>query len=82
MHCMSSVPRDPSHYFPSEHAVVRKKERNVEWDDVSRAIERGRQHAYNDDDCCVFIYKEDNKRIYVPANVETGEIITIHIQGD
>jgi len=73
----SNVPRDPEHYWPTEHAVLRKRKRGVEWNHVSTAIKQGRLHNKGENDTCVFTYLTDEGLLYVSTNHESGAITTV-----
>lgn len=74
---MSNVPRDPSTYWPTEHAVIRKKMRGISWDAVSDAIANGRLHNEGNNNTCVFIHPTEQGLLYVTANHENGAIATV-----
>ena len=79
MAVQDSVPRDPSFYYPSEHCVVRKKERDIEWSWVSETLCEGRVHPSMKESCRVFMDDVCERRpmLKVVANVECGEIVTV-----
>lgn len=76
---MADVPRDPSFYYPSTHATVRKKERNIPWDKVSETLAEGRLQESWKDDCKLFLkhFEGDDLPVGVVANYECGEILTV-----
>lgn len=71
---MNSVPRDPEHYYPSQHATIRKRERGIEWADVSEAIANGTVTESINGENQVLFYTES---VTAVANPECGEIITV-----
>ena len=73
----SEVPRDPGHYFPTEHAVLRRRRRGIDWEQVSDAIRDGRLHNQGENETCVFTYLTDEALLYVSANHESGAITTV-----
>jgi hypothetical protein len=73
----SNVPRDPEHYFPTEHAVLRKRRRGINWEQVSDAITEGRVHNRDANETCVFIHNTSDGMLYVAANHVTGAIATV-----
>jgi len=76
---MSSVPRDPGHYSPTEHAVLRKRRRNIEWESVSEAIQEGEIYDGKDRSDILFEYKlaYRDKPLRVYADPDAGDIITV-----
>lgn len=71
---MTGVPRDPSEFWPTEHAVVRKKERGVDWDDVAHAIQHGQtSKSWSKDNA--YLYSTGD--VTVAADVEDGAILTV-----
>lgn len=76
---MADVPRDPEYYFPSEHCVLRRKRRGIQWKWVSNTLENGRVHPSHEQDCRVFMdyIESEGELLKVIANVENGEIVTV-----
>lgn len=76
---MADVPRDAEAYYPSEHAILRKRKRGIKWDWVSNTLESGRVHPSHKPDCRVFMdyIAERGELLKVIANVEEGEIVTV-----
>jgi hypothetical protein len=76
---MSKIPRDPEFYHPSEHARIRKRERDMSWDKVSNTIQNGRVKNAKGENCKLFVaeYEQDENPVGVMANVDNGEIITV-----
>jgi len=74
-----SLSRDPSEYHPSEHATVRKRTRNIEWEWVSNAIANGRIHPGLDENRRVFTDWVESRRGVLKVVVETttGTIVTV-----
>lgn len=68
-----SVPRDPAHYWPTDHATVRKKERDFDWPEVADVIQHGSVYDWDSPEIVVFHSEE----LTVPANHESGAIITV-----
>jgi hypothetical protein len=73
----SNVPRDPEFYWPTEHAVLRKRKRGIDWNTVSDAIKTGRLHNQDANKTCVFIKNTAEGIVYVAANHESGAIATV-----
>lgn len=73
----SEVPRDPGHYFPTEHAVLRRRRRGIDWEQVSTAIKEGRLHNQDENETCVFINPTGEGLLYVACNHVTGAITTV-----
>jgi hypothetical protein len=76
---MPDVPRQPEFYYPSTHATLRKKERNIPWQKVSKTIANGRIKDSPKEDCKIFVkqFERDTLPVGVVADYECGEIITI-----
>jgi len=73
------LPRDPEHYFPSDHAVIRAKEREIDTALFGDLIQDGvTQLAKNGHPQYRFIKEFDHYHdpVALVANVETGEVIT------
>jgi len=73
----SNVPRDPEHYWPTEHAVLRRRRRGIDWEQVSDAIQDGRLHNQGENETCVFINETSEGLLYVAANHVSGAIATV-----
>jgi len=76
---MADVPRDPSHYYPSDHCVQRKKERDIEWHHVSETLSNGTVKTTHKDGCRLFVCDLENAKepVGVIAHVESGRILTV-----
>jgi len=72
-----TVPRNPEEYYPTEHAVLRKKKRGIEWGNVSEAISNGRLNNEHENNQCVFTKQFDDRLLYVAANYEQGAITSV-----
>ena len=72
-----SIPRDPEHYWPTEHCVLRRRKRGIEWDEVSETIATGRVNNDYKNDTCVFTKEIDDELMYVATNHENGAITSI-----
>ena len=71
---MTNIPRDPGHYSPTLHASQRRRDRGLEWEEVSEAIQHGEvSESWSKEDCFVF-YTESCTAV---ANVECGDILTV-----
>ena len=79
---MSTVPREPNHYYPSEHAVVRHKDRKIPWEDAAATIKNGTVFDSHKENCKLFIKHFDyyEKPVGVVASVTSGEIITVEFR--
>jgi len=76
---VTEIPREPGYYYPSDHAVIRKRDRGIQWGWVAHTIENGRAHPSVQDDCRVIMERIDqaDELLQVVANVESGEIVTV-----
>lgn len=75
----TDVPRDPGHYYPSDHAVQRAKERGIDWEDVAQAIAEGEIRQTHEPDRTLFVEEiaVDDERVGVVAHPQDGEIVTV-----
>lgn len=72
------VERDPEHYYPSDHAVNRAKQRGIDWPLVASTIKDGEVKPSHKDGCYLFI--EEFEFVDRPVGVvvaESGEIVTV-----
>ena len=76
---MSTTRRDPSRYHPTVHAGQQAKDRDIDWELVADAIETGTIRDAPGRHCRQFVYNPEDldEAIYVVANVESGEILTV-----
>lgn len=70
---MTDFPRDPEHFWPTEHCSIRKRERGFEWPEIADVIEHGDIYDWNSENVVLF-HSEDYT---VPVNYDTGAIITV-----
>jgi hypothetical protein len=76
---MTEIPRDPEFYYPSEHAVLRKRRREIPWPKISKTLANGRIKNSHEDNCKLFLkqFDDDDLPVGVVANYECGEIVTV-----
>jgi len=76
----SDVPRNPDHYHPSDHAVIRKKERGMPWDAVADTLRTGEVRHTHRSDVKKFVadLSQTERPVAVAANIKTGEITTVY----
>lgn len=67
------VPRDPSAYYPTEHASIRKRDRDFEWPEIADVIENGEIYDWSSENVVLFHSEE----FTVPVNYDQGAIITV-----
>jgi len=73
-----SVPRDPSSYHPSDHAVQQKRWRDISWEQVANTIESGTAHQTPQEDRVLFIKDVgESDPVGVIAIPDIGEIVTV-----
>jgi hypothetical protein len=74
-----SVPRDPSSYHPSDHAVQQKRWRDISWEQVALTIESGSAHQTPQEDRVLFVqdFPDEEDPIGVIAIPDIGEIVTV-----
>lgn len=79
---MSSVPREPKHYFPSVHAIQRSKDRKITWEETAETIQTGDIVDSHKENCKLFIKHFDyyEKPVGVVASITSGEIITVEFR--
>lgn len=75
----SQVPREPSNYQPTTHAVQQSKHRKIDFKDVAQVIQEGATRPTHKDDCYLFISElpHYNDPIGVVANIQNGNILTV-----
>lgn len=76
------IPRDPSHYRPSVHAVQRKKDRGIDWELISDTIATGKVRETHIEDKYLFskYYEGMDKPIGVVAHAINGTIMTVEFR--
>jgi len=72
-------PRDPEHYWPSEHAAIRKRERSIPWDAIAQTLAHGEVRHTHEPDLRLFVAATDAdvRPVGVTARPATGEIVTV-----
>lgn len=73
----ASPPRDPSAYSPTIHAGQRKRDRNVEWEDVADVIREGELRQTHNADRKMFVDDVDGTPLGVVVHRDTQEIVTV-----
>ena len=81
---MSTTRRDPSRYHPTVHAGQQAKDRDIDWELVADAIETGTIRDTHGRHCRQFVYNSEDieQPVYVVANVESGDIVTVAWMND
>jgi len=76
---MTDIPRNPEFYYPSRHARIRKKEREIPWQKVTKTLKHGNVKNANGEHCKMFVchFEKDEYPVAVVANVDIGEIVTV-----
>jgi len=76
---MTNIPRDAGFYYPSEHAVIRKRDRNISWEIVSQTIETGEISEANGETRKTFTkwIADEGDILCVVACIKTGNIDTM-----
>jgi len=76
---MSDVPREPEFYHPTTHAGQQRKDRGIEWVQVSKTLADGRVKTSHKKCCRLFIREFEglDKPVGVVADVTNGEIVTV-----
>lgn len=71
---MTDIPRDPGFFHPTVHCQQQRRDRGLEWDEVSHAIQYGElSESWSKEDCWLF-YTDSCTAV---ANVENGAILTV-----
>ena len=74
-----NIPRDPEHYWPTDHAVIRAKRRSIDTELFAEIITDGvTQLAKNGHPQHRFIkeFEHYEEPIALVANVESGAVVT------